>query len=76
MNLTLITTQNCSICYRVENFLKKFVFNNNSVTLTIIDSQYYNKKGIVIVPALLIDDELFSYGDVDELRLKDYIPKS
>ncbi len=68
MNLTLLVTKNCSVCKRVEIQLKKFIEKVN-VNLLIIDINDFNRPGIAIVPALLIGDELFSYGEVDENKL-------
>jgi hypothetical protein len=69
MKLTLIITQNCSTCLRAEKVLRNIVINFPDISLNIVDVNDYEGKAISIVPALLIDDELFSYGDVDEVKL-------
>lgn len=69
MKLTLVTTKNCNTCKRVESLLKKFISKKVNVNLLIIDINDFKKPGIPIVPALLIEDELFSYGEVDENKL-------
>ncbi len=68
MNLTLLVTKNCNACQRVEIQLKKFIEKFN-IELLIMDINDFNRPGIAIVPALLIGDELFSYGDVNEHKL-------
>ncbi len=37
--------------------------------LNIVDANDFKEKPISIVPALLVDDELFSYGDIDEEKV-------
>jgi predicted thioredoxin/glutaredoxin len=69
MNLTLIVTKNCNSCKRVETQLKEFAERDN-INLIITDLNDSKRRGIIIVPALFINDDLFSYGDVDETKLK------
>lgn len=66
MNITLFITDNCLSCQRVENQLKKLLENRNHITFLIEDIKKVNSNGIIIAPALFIDDELYSYGDLDE----------
>jgi hypothetical protein len=40
--------------------------NRKDINITIEDLQEIRPEGIVIVPALFIDDELYSYGEIDE----------
>ncbi len=75
MKLSLIITQNCTACTRVESTLNNLVHKYPDLSLRIINANDYSGKGISIVPALLIEDELFSYGDVDELTLLSYISR-
>ena len=67
MKLSLIISQNCSACVRVETVLRNIALQYSNIVLNIINANDYNGKGISIVPALFINDELFSYGDIDEL---------
>lgn len=69
MNLNLIVTKDCTACKRAEAQLRKFVSRNAGLNLLITDINDFKKRGIVIVPALFIEDELFSYGDVNETKL-------
>jgi hypothetical protein len=69
MNLTLVTTNNCNTCRRVETQLRQFIQSHKDLTLEVVNINDFKCKGIVIVPALLIGDELFAYGDIDEKKL-------
>lgn len=69
MNLTLIITNNCSSCKRVVAQLEQFSAKNKNVNLLIQNLNNVKYKGVVIVPALLIEEELFAYGDVNEEKL-------
>ncbi len=66
MNITLFITDNCLSCQRVENQLKKLLRNWEEIDLLVEDIKKVNSNGIVIAPALFINDELYSYGDLDE----------
>ena len=66
MNITLFITDNCLSCRRVENQLKELLNNRKEVNLLVEDIKKANSNGIIIAPALFIDDELYSYGDLDE----------
>jgi predicted thioredoxin/glutaredoxin len=66
MNITLFITDNCLSCQRVENQLKKLLKNKNDIIFLIEDIKKVNSNGIIVAPALFIDDELYSYGDLDE----------
>lgn len=69
MNLTLIISDNCEACDRAKKVLEKFRKNYSQITTETVHINYYDKKRISITPALLIDQELFSYGDIDEAKL-------
>ncbi|HUX60147.1 MAG TPA: thioredoxin family protein [Ignavibacteriaceae bacterium] len=66
MKLSLIITQNCSACDRAESVLRNLVFRHPEISLNIIDTNDYDEQNVSIIPALFINDELFSYGDLDE----------
>ncbi|MCK4889650.1 MAG: hypothetical protein KAS97_06925, partial [Candidatus Aminicenantes bacterium] len=44
--------------------------------LLIEDIKKVNSNGIIIAPALFVDDELYSYGDFDEEKFIEMIPFS
>lgn len=69
MELTLIVAKNCNTCKIVEAQLKKFIVDKINLNLLVTDINNFNRPGIAVVPALLIEDELFCYGDVNETKL-------
>ena len=75
MEISLIVEQNCNACIRATKTLKKIEEKLGEFPLNIIDINEYKGKNISIVPALLINGELFSYGDIDENKLLMYINK-
>ncbi len=66
MNITLFITDNCLSCQRVENQLKELLGDRKEINFLVEDIKKVNSNGIIIAPALFIDDELYSYGDLDE----------
>ena len=66
MNITLFTTDNCLSCQRVENQLKELLRNRKEINLLVEDIKKVNSNGIIIAPAVFVNDELYSYGDLDE----------
>jgi len=75
MNLTLVVTKNCTACKRVEAQLKQLISKKGNLNLIVTDINNFKKRGIVIVPALFIEDELFCYGDVNEAKLISKVAK-
>jgi hypothetical protein len=69
MNLTLFVTSNCTSCREVESQLEKLLKNRDDVHLLIEDIREVSSAGMIIVPALFIGEELFSYGDLNEEKL-------
>ncbi len=69
MKLSLIITQNCAACNRAESALRNLSIRYPEISLDIIDANDYDGQSINIIPALFINDELFSYGDLDESEL-------
>ena len=66
MNITLFVAKNCPACKRVKSQVEWLLGNRKDINITIEDLQETRPEGIVIVPALFIDDELYSYGEIDE----------
>ena len=66
MNITLFVTKRCAACDRVKAVLEKLTTEREDIMLYIEDIRKIRSKGIVIVPALFIEDELYAYGDIDE----------
>jgi hypothetical protein len=50
----------------VETQLIELLRNRKEINLLIEDIKKVNSNGIIIAPALFVDDELYSYGDLDE----------
>jgi predicted thioredoxin/glutaredoxin len=69
MNLTLFVTDNCNACERVEKHLSSMLKDREDITFYVENIKYSTNKSILIVPALYVDDELYSYGDMDEEKL-------
>lgn len=69
MNITLFVARNCSSCNSVKTKIEKLVDSKKNIYLHVEDINETRPKGIVIVPALFIEDELYSYGEFDEEKL-------
>jgi len=68
MNITLFVTKSCPACKRVKSQVELLLGNRKDITIVVEDLQQTRPEGIVIVPALFIDDELYSYGEIDEVK--------
>lgn len=73
MELTLLVNNNCGACSRAEKDLRNFVLNRTDIKLSVININSYQKKSLFIAPALLVEDELFSYGDINFDKLNNYL---
>ena len=69
MILTLILSDNCEACDRAKMVLSKIHLDFPGIAAEIIHIDAYNDRRISITPALLINNKLFCYGDMDEMRL-------
>lgn len=70
LNLTLVVSRNCNACKRAEQKLLNLQIQNSSLVVKIVDINSFNDSRIAITPALLINNKLFSYGDIDPDKLK------
>jgi len=66
MNITLFITDNCLSCQRVENQIRELLRNRKEIILLVEDIKKVSSNGIIIAPAVFVNDELYSYGDLDE----------
>ena len=66
MNITLFVTKNCPACKRAKSQVELLLGNRKDINISVEDLHETRPEGIVIVPALFIDDELYSYGEIDE----------
>ena len=73
MNITLFVTKNCPACKRVKDQVEWLLRNRNDINLTVEDLKVSRPEGIIIVPALFIEDELYSYGEIDEEKLLEHL---
>jgi len=73
MNITLFVTKNCPACKRAKSQVELLLGNRKDINITIEDLQQTRLEGIVIVPALFIDEELYSYGEIDEEKFMERI---
>jgi len=69
MNLTLVISDNCQSCRRVEKHLRDILKKFSRISLSIVNINKLEDQRISITPALLIGDELFTYGEIDEGKL-------
>ncbi|MCW8805350.1 MAG: thioredoxin family protein [Ignavibacteriaceae bacterium] len=69
MELTLVISDNCQSCRRVEKHLRDILKKFSGTSLKIININNLAEQRITITPALLIEDELFAYGEIDEGKL-------
>ena len=73
MNITLFVTKNCPACKRVRSQVELLLGNRKDINITIEDLQETRLEGIVIAPALFINDELYSYGEIDEVKFMERV---
>lgn len=69
MYLTLIVSDNCEACNRAKHVLHKIKIDYPEISTNIVNIKSYKKKGILITPALLVNEDLFSYGDINKDKL-------
>lgn len=69
MNLQLIISDNCEVCDRAKALLEDIKLDYPLVKIEIIHLNSCINRRISITPALLINNKLFSYGDIDKNRL-------
>ena len=69
MDLTLIVKNNCDACTRVERVIKNLVKRKKEILLSVINIKDVEKPITPIVPALFVNQELYSYGDINEEKL-------
>ena len=76
MKITLFIVKECEVCSRNERILRSFVSFNSSIQIKISDIRNVTNLNIPIVPALFVEDRLFSYGEIDVIKLAKFIEKS
>lgn len=69
MLLTLVINDNCKSCLRAEKVLRDIANKNPGILLRVININSFHERRIAITPALFLNDELLSYGDIDKDKL-------
>jgi len=75
MDLTLIIKDNCAACVRVERAIRKLSSRKKEILLTVVNIKDLVFPTAQICPALFVNQELYSYGDINEEKLLDYLNK-
>ncbi|GAB4133509.1 MAG: hypothetical protein Fur0015_06740 [Ignavibacteriales bacterium] len=70
MTIKLIVSDDCEACKRAEKIIHSLSLDSKDVKIETVNINKYEDKKIIITPALLIDDKLFSYGDINENKLQ------
>ena len=73
MDLTLIVKNNCDACARVERIIKNLAKEKKEISLSIINIRDLSAPKTPVVPALFVNQELYSYGDINEEKLLVYL---
>lgn len=69
MIIKLIVSQNCDARKRAEKTLLTIKTKKTNLYYEIIDVNSFKEKNISITPALLVDNKIVSYGDIDVQKL-------
>ena len=75
MDLTLIINDNCDTCTRVEKILRKLINGQKEIILSVINIKNTTSLKTQICPALFVNQELYSYGDINEEKFSAFLKK-
>ena len=70
MNITLYIRTGCEICESTQNQLNHLLHDEDNINYNIVNLSKSNYSEVQIVPALFVEDELYSYGELNEVRFK------
>ncbi|MFC2134314.1 glutaredoxin family protein [Bacteroidota bacterium] len=70
MNITLYVRSGCEICESTQNQLDHLLQDEKKINYEIINLSLHDSSNVQIVPALFVEDELYSYGELNEIRFK------
>lgn len=73
MKITLLISENCPACERALSALSNLRLNGRKLSFGITNIADSTVNVVPIIPALFVNDKLFSYGDVDTEKLTEYI---
>ncbi len=74
MEITLYISSQCQVCKRVQNQLEHLVEENPELYLMVKNIDEINETKAIIVPAVFLDNTLYSYGDINIEKLKRELP--
>lgn len=74
MDFDLVVSKNCCTCKKVEKDLQKYLIHHDFIKFRKI-FQDKSKYRTVIVPSLFVDRKLFSYGEIDFIKLEKKLKK-
>lgn len=75
MDITLIVKDNCAACRRVERLLRKLVGGEKNIFFSVVNINETTTLKTQICPAIFINQELYSYGDIEPEKLVSYLRK-
>lgn len=75
MDITLIVKDNCAACIRVERVLRKLVGSQKEIIFSVININYAANIKTQICPALFVNKELYSYGDIEPDKFAAHLKK-
>ncbi len=70
MEITLYISSQCPVCKRVRNKLENLAEEEPDLILLVKNVNEIKEIKALIVPALFLDNKLYSYGDVNIEKLK------
>lgn len=73
MKLTLFIQDDCSACSRTESQIREVISERENINFVVKNLNDENLHNICIVPALFIEDKLYSYGEIDKEKLNSKI---
>ena len=75
MEITLYISNQCAVCKRVKDKLESLTEEEPGLLLAVKNIDEIKDIKSFIVPALFLDNKLYSYGDVNIEKLKSFIYK-
>ena len=75
MDITLIVKDKCAACIRVERLLKKLVGGQKDIIFSVVNIKESTTLKTQICPALFVNQELYSYGDIEPEKFASYLRK-
>ncbi len=70
MEITLYISSQCPVCKRVRDKLENLAEEESDLFLIVKNIDDIKEIKALIVPALFLDNKLYSYGDVNIEKLK------